>query len=90
MGRLAEARRQKASSPKAAILQHALTEHRADGEIVFDVTAGTFSIMKAAQAVGRKFLGCEILSRKTIEGIERMIDPTLPDETTARWIATGI
>lgn len=56
---------------KPQLLQQALIEATVpvDG-IVLDVTAGSFGTMKAAHAVGRRFLGCEILSQQHIQGIK--------------------
>jgi site-specific DNA-methyltransferase (adenine-specific) len=43
-------------------LQTALIEATSNkGDIIVDPCAGSFSVMDAAHACGRKFLGCDIL-----------------------------
>lgn len=57
---------------KPQLLQQALIEATVPaGGIALDVTAGSFSTMTAAHAVGRRFLGCKILSHQHIEGISK-------------------
>ena len=47
--------------PKPVGLQAALIEAVTDpGDIVLDPAAGSYSVLAAAQRMGRRFLGCDI------------------------------
>jgi hypothetical protein len=46
------------------------------GELVVDPAAGSFVVMRAANQLGREFIGCDIAYRACIE--ERSNQPVLP------------
>ena len=72
-------------------LQKAVIEATTEpGDVVIDPVAGSFSVMHAALACGRRFLGCDVLG--PISGTERLAGPAVElfeRHTRDRWNSRG-